>query len=129
MKSCLIFLTLFAGFQAMPKNAFQREETFPQRIQMKDLEATCDERYGLKALVDSWVSIEDSGCDYDRSDLLADQFINMQDEHMFHCACWSFAVEQYWDYPALWIVNEEHADNMENYVEYTDYTEAEYAGK
>merc|ERR1712004_716515 len=62
-----ILVTLFAGFQAMPKDAFQREETFPQRIQMKDLEGICETKYGLDALVDSWPGIEASGCDYDRS--------------------------------------------------------------
>lgn len=129
MKSCLILVTLFAGFQAMPKDAFQREETFPQRIQMKDLEDSCEAKYGLDALVDSWPGIEASGCDYDRSELLEDQYINMQDEQMFHCACWSYAVEKSWDYPALWIVNDENQEFMENYVEYTDYTEALYAGK
>lgn len=103
-----------------------REETWPQRIQMKDLEQTCEDRYGLEALVKDWGNHQSDCLGWNRSDLLEDQFINMQDEHMFHCSCSIYAVEKEWDYQALWIVNEHNKEFMENYVEYTDYTEAMY---
>merc|ERR1719414_375311 len=123
MKSCLILLTLFAGFHAMPSN---REDSFPQRIQMKNLESVCVERYGsLNFLQENWGKHQSDCLGWNRYDLPEDQFINIQDEHMFNCACSIYAVEVEWDYPALIIVNEDFKENMENYVDYEDYYENE----
>ena len=93
---------------------------------MKDLEQTCEDRYGLDDLVEGWGEIQSHCLGWDRTDLLEDQFVNIQDEDMFLCSCSIYAVEKDWDYPALWIVNEHDKEFMENYVEYTDYTEAMY---
>ena len=93
---------------------------------MKDLEQTCEDRYGLDDLVEGWGEIQSHCLGWNRADLLEDQFVNIQDEDMFLCSCSIYAVEKDWDYPALWIVNEHDKEFMENYVEYTDYTEAMY---
>ena len=94
MKSCLILLTLFAGFHAMPSN---REDAFPQRIEMRDLESVCVEKYGsLDALNEDWGNHQADCMTWNGSDLLEShfiQFIDIPDEQMFLCACSIYAVE------------------------------------
>ena len=116
MKFCLIFVTLFTSLRARPQI---REDSYPQKIQMKDLEQVCGDKLDYMENYPGQEWCWDDRFEF-ASNLMKDQFINILDEWMLYCACSNYALADDYGF-GLWFVNHEDKEYMEDYVDYDDY--------